>query len=972
VAAGEPAPTEGAPGAGGGAGTHFDGDDDQLALAPLAGFSPGDDGFSVVFWVRHADLPVSDDVADEDWAWGVHSETGDARIGLDPREASNGQLAFWLSDFDGACRGTTFHAGAAVDDGVWHHVVFVLRGRETLRSYVDGELTAAGSTDGPCELAGDVWTLGVGAHATAGATGRWAGDLDDLVVVNRPLSTREVAALYACDGEWAADVTSEAWPRSLDAERPARARPDLADLRLTVHPETCPEMDVPFEVFGARPLGGKSTLDHEVRGYWPFDGEVTELREPAAARLEGPGDWVRGRFGEPSGALSLDGTGYVTEGDQARLLDAAGLTLEAWVRWAGGGDGIEWVAGQWGADGQRSYGLSLSADGRARCSVSTDGDNLLVVQASEPVFVGTWAHLACSWDLETLRVYVAGVDRSNDSVVTGGPVQGPVAGSNAELRIGSADHAGAGSLRGELDDVVLHGVARSADYLYKRAYPIPTLRFFVGTSVVASGADGFAYHPFTLHLAEGGDLPAGWRPPKGLLSEAMGYVGWWRFDEETGDLALDESANRNHGRMIDGTWRPPPEGPSGIDTRGGAPISVPASPSLGRTEAVTVEVVAETAGEAAQVVLWKGADEAVGGFSLETGAMTALRLLRLDDLQRARAERIRLGSLWPEGAFASLAVTAAPGEAFEPLRGLYAYADGDLRCSGLCPKRLAADESMASDTYLFLFADPRPSASFEARVRQVRLMNRPLSRAELLPEERTRVGWAALQVPPPEERPEDVDGDSIPDATECAAFLDPADGDKPPVRLFDGFEDGDTLADRGAVWQPPDAGCFTFAEKPRRSGRRSLRIDAATPGCEGVRTLETVAGALGAPDDFAVVTWFYDDPKGDGPLTLALVDDNGDATTLGFDAAFDATRYTLSSSGSPPPARRQPRSEGWHLAAMFRVAGRTYAYIDGNWLGSVPSLGQPSTLRLRAERREAWFDDLLVYGGGALPGPGGD
>ena len=134
--------------------------------------------------------------------------------------------------------------------------------------------------------------------------------------------------------------------------------------------------------------------------------------------------------------------------------------------------------------------------------------------------------------------------------------------------------------------------------------------------------------------------------------------------------------------------------------------------------------------------------------------------------------------------------------------------------------------------------------------------------------------------------------------------------------------------------------------------------------------MRTADGALGEPSDFAVVTWFYDDPKGSGLLTLSLVDEAGGATTLGFDPALDATRYTLSSAGAPAQLRRQPRSEGWHLAALFRLAGRTYAYVDGNWLGSVPSLAQPTALRLSAERRDAWFDDLLVYGGGDLPGGG--
>ena len=46
----------------------------------------------------------------------------------------------------------------------------------------------------------------------------------------------------------------------------------------------------------------------------------------------------------------------------------------------------------------------------------------------------------------------------------------------------------------------------------------------------------------------------------------------------------------------------------------------------------------------------------------------------------------------------------------------------------------------------------------------------------------------------------------------------------------------------------------------------------------------------------------------------------------------------------------------------------TYAYIDGNWLGSLQNVPAPATLRLIVAGCTARFDDLVVYGVERVPG----
>ena len=49
-------------------------------------------------------------------------------------------------------------------------------------------------------------------------------------------------------------------------------------------------------------------------------------------------------------------------------------------------------------------------------------------------------------------------------------------------------------------------------------------------------------------------------PADGLLSPANGYVGWWRFDEIAGDVAVDSATGRLHGSLAGGTLPAPVAG----------------------------------------------------------------------------------------------------------------------------------------------------------------------------------------------------------------------------------------------------------------------------------------------------------------------------------------------------------------------------------------------------------------------------
>ena len=185
---------------------------------------------------------------------------------------------------------------------------------------------------------------------------------------------------------------------------------------------------------------------------------------------------------------------------------------------------------------------------------------------------GRWVHIASTFDGSTITLYFDGL--LEGETVAPGTVYFP---SNIPVVIGGAPGTdedgidnGSGFI-GKIDDVLIHSVAKSPEYIYRRAHPnLPTLRFLAHTEPLDTqdGSDGpFSWQNYALHWA---DSDARLRPVElahhayrensrscyGLLSECTGYAGWWRFNEGAGTIAVDSSVNKNNG-MLQGTEGPP-------------------------------------------------------------------------------------------------------------------------------------------------------------------------------------------------------------------------------------------------------------------------------------------------------------------------------------------------------------------------------------------------------------------------------
>ncbi|GAA3509868.1 LamG-like jellyroll fold domain-containing protein [Georgenia daeguensis] len=194
-----------------------------------------------------------------------------------------------------------------------------------------------------------------------------------------------------------------------------------------------------------------------VRGQWLMEeGAGTTVGDSSGwgnhGTVQGSVAWGPGRAGS---GLVLDGTGgYVRVPDSASLDLSGPMTVAAWVR-------PQVLATQYvvkkATNGTRDgFELSLSSTGRGFFRVNeATSDDRYRVNATSVHPLGTWVHLAGTYDGTTMRFYVDGVLQ--------GSVAGPSAVATNGLALGiGAEPGGYRKFRGGLDEVRVYDRALTA------------------------------------------------------------------------------------------------------------------------------------------------------------------------------------------------------------------------------------------------------------------------------------------------------------------------------------------------------------------------------------------------------------------------------------------------------------------------------------------------------------------------------
>ena len=565
----------------------FDGQDDFVELPD--GFAIPHQQFTLAAWVRVDGL----DSYCEDYSWMNVIGRGPAhKIG--PRIAVGSRPGF-----EGVVMCNIFRPGntyefyaimwdGPISTGTYRHLACTWD-RTDLLLYVDGQLASTHPLEtntwedpsGSVKAGSGPVLLGNHPDYTehcANPDGPFNGALDEVIVASRPWSHHEIATYVSSSRPFATPIVPG-------------AQADFDDLRLTEtpgpgDPEDTGEVVKRARIIGPRPHSDTpcpygeevpvdtipGIADREdlcgVMAYWPLDNDAVDV----VGDFDGSASNVkvhRGRFGRQEQALAFsaeDESYVVIPGSGSLCPDTAG-TLETWFSLSSIGT-TQTLLTKPAGNKYTNIGLTVLSSGELRGYLIKSGAFFYLVGGT--VSPGSWHHAALTFNESETRLYLDGelVDKTNAPGLFNCDPKNWFFGKYYNFS-DVTDH-----LDGALDDVLLHAVAKSPDYIYNRANPgVPTLRFLANSVVENQGTEETPSYPARGYKLHWGDDQAhmvvpmvphpteGTAPCHGLLSTCHGYAAWWRLNEGRGTTAVDNSTNKMNGTYMGAnSWAPGIEG----------------------------------------------------------------------------------------------------------------------------------------------------------------------------------------------------------------------------------------------------------------------------------------------------------------------------------------------------------------------------------------------------------------------------
>jgi uncharacterized protein (TIGR02145 family) len=540
----------------------FDGQDDGARLWANRDFRFGKE-FTVSAWVKtdfngnqHIATTTSGDKC-HDNGWGLYFPEG-------------GTLGFIMCYGEGC--GTGNVASALADfpmDGAWHQVTGVNR-KSQIDLFIDGTLVASTPHAEIPESfdCGNAVMLGHTFHFTDQATyGHFNGAIDDFTLHDRALSPDEIESYYRSKAPYGTSFVPG-------------AQADFDDLRVTEIGDDGKEFVKRSRVIGPRPHsdtpcpmeGDDGTWDDRddlcgVVGYWPLDGNTTEWTADHESSAIGEPAASTGRFGDTTGSMSFNGEDdglFVWQDREYEMTKR--FTIELWAR----------TSTETGCliktDSSSKYskgGAKIRLDnGIPSFTLPWLHDKKITVVGPTRIDDGQWHHLAAIRREDGLEFYVDGQLAAS---ADGSAIQDPFDAKN-KFAVMHCYHfidntTYSGWMDGAVDEILVHSVAKSPDYIYHRANPgMPKLRFLGNTQVQNAGTEESPSYPLRDYALHWGNQTATVVAPLvksldeqktcyGLLSGCTGYAGWWRFNEGSGDVAMDSSTYANSGQLAgDVSW----------------------------------------------------------------------------------------------------------------------------------------------------------------------------------------------------------------------------------------------------------------------------------------------------------------------------------------------------------------------------------------------------------------------------------
>jgi len=247
------------------------------------------------------------------------------------------------------------------------------------------------------------------------------------------------------------------------------------------------------------PVSGTSPTNGLVAAYSFDEGAGTAVADSSGSHNTGTingATWVTtGRFGK---ALAFNGSNsVVTINDSASLDLSTGMTLEAWVYPTALGNWDEIIY-----KGDDRYFIEAATPLTAGPSAGlSDTGTYPMLSAVNPLAIGTWTHVAATYDGATLRIFINGILAASRAQT------GLIGASTLPLTVG-ADTVHGSYYNGVIDEVRIYNRALAASEIQAdmnspvtvRDLPLPWDAQEIATTAVL-GSDGFSNSVFAIKSA---------------------------------------------------------------------------------------------------------------------------------------------------------------------------------------------------------------------------------------------------------------------------------------------------------------------------------------------------------------------------------------------------------------------------------------------------------------------------------------
>lgn len=426
------------------------------------------------------------------WDW---PNENNASYRLQTDTVGGSDIDYEFRVYSGTCGSTSsINSGeVTVTTNEWHHIVGVYIPSTEVSLYIDGVLVAQNTTGIPASISNCANDVTIGTN-TGPTLQEWEGDLDDIRVYNRALTSTEISTLYQNTG---GNDTSLALHLKLD--------------------ET----------------SGTVSADSSVYGN---DGTLNNFSVPA---------WSSN--GTLDGALLFDGTDDVIVVPDANSLDINNaVTVAAWINttcspdFADSNRECRILQKGSGTTDSSSFALDIDDDTVGYEALhfcvnygGIDDPQCIYTNSGTVVNDGTWHHVAASWDGTELSLYVDGQLDNTASYSAGS-----VAANSDPITIGGRNDGNGDDYSGLMDDVRIYTRALSANEI---------------ASMAAACSEGSMIYNADHHVPQycaGSDDWVAMGPVRGGIDN--GLVGHWQLDETSGTTVGDASGNLNNGAMLGG------------------------------------------------------------------------------------------------------------------------------------------------------------------------------------------------------------------------------------------------------------------------------------------------------------------------------------------------------------------------------------------------------------------------------------